>query len=99
MLTNILHHFDVPTCEKLMRRVHAALKPGGKAVTLEFVPNEDRVTPPMAAAFSLVMLAGTDAGDAYTFAQYEKMFRNAGFAKTTLHPVPDMPQQVLVSGK
>jgi ubiquinone/menaquinone biosynthesis C-methylase UbiE len=99
LLTNIFHHFDMLTCEKLMRRVHAALKPGGKAITLEFVPNEDRVTPPMAAAFSLIMLAGTDAGDAYTFAQYEKMFRNAGFAKTTLHPVPDMPQQVLLSEK
>jgi 2-polyprenyl-3-methyl-5-hydroxy-6-metoxy-1,4-benzoquinol methylase len=99
LLTNIFHHFNVPTCERLMRRVQAALKPGGKAITLEFVPNEDRVTPPMAAAFSLVMLAGTDAGDAYTFSQYEKMFRNAGFAKTTLHPVPDMPQQVLVSEK
>lgn len=99
LLTNILHHFDEATCGKLMRRVHAALKPSGKALTLEFVPNEDRVTPPMAAAFSLVMLAGTDAGDAYTFAQYEKMFRNAGFAKTTLHPVPEMPQQVLVSEK
>ena len=99
LLTNILHHFDIPACEKLMHRVHAALKPGGKAITLEFVPNEDRVTPPMAAAFSLVMLAGTDAGDAYTFAQYEKMFRNTGFAKTTLHPVPEMPQQVLVSEK
>jgi len=99
LLTNIFHHFDTPTCEKLMRRVQAALKPGGKAITLEFVPNEDRVTPPMAAAFSLVMLAGTDAGDAYTFAEYEKMFGNAGFTKTTLHPVPDMPQQVLVSEK
>lgn len=99
LLTNILHHFDIPTCEKLMRRVHTALKPGGKAITLEFVPNEDRVTPPMAAAFSLVMLADTDAGDAYTFAQYEKMFRNAGFAKSTLHPVPEMPQQVLVCEK
>jgi 2-polyprenyl-3-methyl-5-hydroxy-6-metoxy-1,4-benzoquinol methylase len=99
LLTNIFHHFDVPTCEKLMRRVHAALKPRGKAITLEFVPNEDRVTPPMAAAFSLTMLAGTDAGDAYTFSQYEKMFRNAGFVKTTLHPVPDMPQQVLLSEK
>jgi 2-polyprenyl-3-methyl-5-hydroxy-6-metoxy-1,4-benzoquinol methylase len=99
LLTNIFHHFDVPTCERLMRRVHAALKPGAKAITLEFVPNEDRVTPPMAAAFSLVMLAGTDAGDAYTFAEYEKMFRSAGFAKTTLHPVPDMPQQVLLSEK
>jgi len=99
LLTNILHHFDIPTCEELMRRVHAALKPSGKAITLEFVPNEDRVTPPMAAAFSLVMLAGTDDGDAYTFPQYEKMFRNTGFAKTTLHPVPDMPQQVLLSEK
>jgi SAM-dependent methyltransferase len=99
LLTNIFHHFDLSTCEKLMRRVHTALKHGGKAITLEFVPNEDRVTPPVAAAFSLVMLAGTDAGDAYTFAQYEKMFRNTGFVKTTLHPVPNMPQQVLVSEK
>ena len=82
-----------------MRRVYGALKPGGKAVTLEFVPNEDRVTPPMAASFSLNMLVGTDAGDAYTFSEYEKMFANAGFAKTTLHPVAGMPQQVMISGK
>ena len=99
LLTNIFHHFDMPTCEKLMRRVHAALKPGGKAITLEFVPNEDRITPPTAAAFSMIMLAGTDSGDAYTLSEYERMFRNAGFAKTTLHPVPDMPQQVLLSEK
>jgi len=99
LLTNIFHHFDMPTCEKLMRRVHAALKLDGKAITLEFVPNEDRVTPPMAAAFSMIMLAGTDSGDAYTLSEYERMFRNAGFAKTTLHPVPDMPQQVLLSEK
>ena len=99
LLTNILHHFDMPTCEKLMRRVHASLKPSGKAIALEFVPNEDRVTPPTAAAFSLMMLANTDSGDAYTFAEYEKMFRNAGFVKSTLHPVPEMPQQVVVSEK
>jgi len=64
LLTNIFHHFDMATCERLMRRVHAALKGGGKAITLEFVPTEDRITPPMAAAFSLIMLAGTDSGDA-----------------------------------
>ena len=99
LLTNILHHFDISTCERLLRRVHAALKQGGKAITLEFVPHEDRVSPPLAAAFSLVMLADTDAGDAYTFSQYERMFGNAGFAKTSLHPVPDTPQQVLLSEK
>ena len=99
LLTNIFHHFDHPTCEKLMKRVHAALKPDGQAITLEFVPNEDRISPRTPAMFSLLMLATTDAGDAYTLAEYEKMFRNAGFSRTTLHPIPDMPQQLLVSEK
>lgn len=99
LLTNIFHHFDQPTCEKLMRRVHAALKTDGKAITLEFVPNEDRVSPPTAAMFSMVMLGSTDSGDAYTLTEYDKMFGNAGFSKTTMHQIPDMPQQVLVSEK
>jgi SAM-dependent methyltransferase len=99
LLTNIFHHFDMPTCETLMRRVFAALKPDGRAVTLEFVPNEDRVSPPAAAAFSLNMLVGTDAGDAYTFSEYEKMFGDAGFAKNSLHPAPGLPQRVIISEK
>jgi len=45
------------------------------------------------------MLAGTDAGDAYTVSEYDKMFQGAGFAKTTLHPIPEMPEQVLISEK
>ena len=39
LLTNFLHHFDIPTNEGLLRKVCAALQPGGRAVTLEFVPN------------------------------------------------------------
>jgi ubiquinone/menaquinone biosynthesis C-methylase UbiE len=99
LLTNIAHHFDPPAIEKLLRRVHAALKQGGKAVMLEFVPNEDRVTPATAAGFALVMLVNTDAGDAYTFSEYEKMFRNAGYSKSTFHPIPELPEQVIVSEK
>ena len=99
LLTNIFHHFDMAACETLTRRVHTALKSGGKAITLEFVPNEDRISPPTAAEFSLAMLAGTRAGDAYTFSEYEKMFESAGFQKTTLHQLPEVPQQVLVSEK
>ena len=99
LLTNILHHFDEQGCEKLLRRVNAALKSGGKAITLEFVPNEDNISPPIPAAFALVMLANTDAGQTYTFSEYEEMFRNSGFTKTTRHSVPDMPNQILVSEK
>jgi SAM-dependent methyltransferase len=97
LLTNFLHHFDPPTCETLLRKIHAALEPGGRVVTLEFVPNEDRVSPPTAAAFSFIMLGTTEGGDAYTFGQYQTMFHNAGFGRTELHPTPGFPSQVLVS--
>jgi 2-polyprenyl-3-methyl-5-hydroxy-6-metoxy-1,4-benzoquinol methylase len=96
-ITNFLHHFDIPANEKLLRRFHAALKPGGKAVAVEFVPDENRVTPPIAAAFSMVMLINTDAGDAYTFTEYESMFRNAGFKSTVLQALPELPQRLVIA--
>jgi 2-polyprenyl-3-methyl-5-hydroxy-6-metoxy-1,4-benzoquinol methylase len=99
LLTNFLHHFGPAENETLLRKVHAALKPGGRAATLEFVPNEDRVTPPIPAKFSLTMLAGTHHGEAFTFPEYEKMFRNAGFSLSTLHPLSPSPEHVIVSVK
>jgi predicted nicotinamide N-methyase len=97
LLTNFLHHFDVPTCEGLLRKVHSALAEGGRAITLEFVPNPDRVTPPQAAAFSMMMLGATPGGDAYTFAELEQMFSNAGFARSELHELPPTIQRVVIS--
>lgn len=99
LLTNFLHHFDSSTCEQLLKKVHNSLADGGRAVTLEFVPNDDRVTPLDAAGFSLVMLSSTPSGDAYTFAELEKMFANAGFTHSTLHPLPPTFQQVVISEK
>jgi predicted nicotinamide N-methyase len=99
LLTNFLHHFDPPTCETLLRKAHGALADGGRAVTLEFVPNDDRVTPPDAAGFSLVMLAGTPSGDAYTFAELDRMFGNAGFSRSTMYPLPPTIEQVVISEK
>jgi len=99
LLTNFLHHFDPPTCETLLRKVHDSLNEGGRAVTLEFVPNEDRISPPDAAAFSLMMLGSTPSGDAYTFSEFEKMFANAGFKRSELHPLLPAIQQVVISYK
>jgi len=98
LLTNFLHHFDVSTCEKFLKKVHAALAPGGRAVTLDFIPDEDRVSPPIAAKFSMVMLASTPAGDAYTLSQYQKMFANAGFRSCRLADFPAL-QQLLIAEK
>jgi hypothetical protein len=45
------------------------------------------------------MLATTDAGDAYTFAEYQKMHSAAGFKSCTLHQVPDQPEQIVAAEK
>lgn len=97
LLPNFLHHFDPPTCEQFLRRVRAALAPGGRAVAVEFIPNDDRVSPPDAATFALVMLATTPAGDAFTYAEYDEMFRRAGFGRTALHELPLPPQRVVIA--
>jgi 2-polyprenyl-3-methyl-5-hydroxy-6-metoxy-1,4-benzoquinol methylase len=99
LITNFLHHFDVQTNEALLRKVHAALKPGGRAVTLEFVPNEDRVSPATEASFAMMMLGTTAHGDAYTFSEYDRMFRNTGFARNEMHELSPLPQRVIVSYK
>jgi ubiquinone/menaquinone biosynthesis C-methylase UbiE len=99
LLTNFFHHFDPATCVSLMKKVHGALAEGGRALTLEFVPNEDRVSPPEPAAFSFVMLNTTPSGDAYTFAEYQEMFREAGFQRSEIHSLPTFPQSVIRSFK
>jgi len=98
LIANFLHHFDPPTNERFLRKVHAALKPGGKAVTLEFCPNDDRVTPLTPARFAITMLQSTAHGDAYTFRELDSMLRNAGFASSERQILPS-EQSVIVSSK
>ena len=98
LLTGFLHHFDPAAIEKLLRKIYPALKPSGAVATVEFVPNEDRVSPPTQAAFSMVMLGSTRAGDAYPFSQYERMFRAAGFSENELRRASG-PQSVIISRK
>jgi len=97
LLTNFLHHFNQSGCISLLRKIHTAMRPGGRVVTLDFVPNDDRVTPPIPAAFSLIMLASTPEGDAYTLSQLDEMFRTAGFGASQLLPVPNSPQSAIVT--
>jgi 2-polyprenyl-3-methyl-5-hydroxy-6-metoxy-1,4-benzoquinol methylase len=98
LMTNFLHHFDPPTCTTLLKKVAASLKPGGRIAVLEFVPNEDRISPPFAATFAMQMLANTPAGDAYTLAELTAMLDAAGFGAVTPHPLQG-PQTVVVGTK
>jgi ubiquinone/menaquinone biosynthesis C-methylase UbiE len=96
LITNFLHHYDPPTCTSLLKKVAGALKPEGQVVVLEFVPNPDRVSPPIPAAFSLTMLADTVGGDAYTFAELSDQLTRAGFRDVAAHPTPT-PETIVIA--
>jgi ubiquinone/menaquinone biosynthesis C-methylase UbiE len=96
LLTNFLHHFDVPTCEAVLKRLYSAMRPGARAAILEFVPNDDRVSPPNDAMFAVTMLATTGHGDAYTQKEFDSMLRNAGFARSELIELTPLPQRVVI---
>lgn len=99
LITNFLHHFDRETCTNFLRKIHASLAPGGRAAILEFVPNPDRVTPPTPAAFSLIMLASTPSGDAYTYDELASMAKAAGFSRVVPSDAPVMPEQLVLAYK
>jgi 2-polyprenyl-3-methyl-5-hydroxy-6-metoxy-1,4-benzoquinol methylase len=99
MVTNFLHHFDAATNVGLLKKVFSALNPGGELVVLEFVPNEDRISPPIPAMFSVTMLSHTPRGEAFTFADLAEMCRAAGFEAGRLVQLAPMPQSLVLARK
>lgn len=77
-------------------KVKASLVSTGRVITLEFVPNDDRISP-ASADFALIMPATTPAGDAYTFRELSAMFQNAGFGRSEIHAVPNSKEHVIIT--
>jgi 2-polyprenyl-3-methyl-5-hydroxy-6-metoxy-1,4-benzoquinol methylase len=97
LLPNFLHHFDEPTIVALLKKARAALQTGGQVAVIEFVPNEDRVSPKDGALFAMRMLGTTPAGDAYTLRQLETMLRLAGFDSIEAHSLAPAHQQLILA--
>jgi predicted nicotinamide N-methyase len=95
LLPNFLHHFDEETCVELLKKVKQSLSATGKVLAIEFVPNEDRISPYMPASFAFVMLAHTPSGDAYTAAELNRMAVAAGFKGATTIPLAKSPESLV----
>jgi 2-polyprenyl-3-methyl-5-hydroxy-6-metoxy-1,4-benzoquinol methylase len=96
LIPNFLHHFDREGCVSLLGRARRALAPGGAALVVEMMPNDDRVSPPFPAAFAFVVLASTPKGDAWTAHELQAMGSSAGFADNVVQPLPPSPQTMIV---
>jgi hypothetical protein len=97
LVPNFLHHFDAATNTSLRSKLRRAMTPGGTIAIVEFVPNEDRMSPPIAAAFSMQMLGATDNGEAFTFSDLDAMLADAGFSNRRAKPLTPTPQTLVTA--
>ena len=96
LLPNFLHHFTFDTCVSLLRKTKLSLAADGQALGIEFVPNEDRISPPIPAMFAFWTLATTPGGDAHTERELCEMARNAGFRGAKTRPLAPGPESLVV---
>ena len=81
LLGNIVHSEGERSSRDLFRRINRALRPGGRIVVIDMLPNDERTGPPFALMFALNMLINTEEGGTYTLAEYTEWLRDAGFAR------------------
>ena len=99
VVANLLHHWAPEAIVRFHRKAHSALGPGGKLVIVEFAPNDDRLSPSLAAQFVLPMLAHTVDGDAYTVSEHRRMLQQSGFRTCEVHMLLPTPATAIIAPK
>lgn len=79
---HILHDWDLPTKQMLIRKAYEALPAGGAVIIYEAIIDNERKTNAFGLMMSLNMLIETPGGFDYTGADCEGWLRAAGFATT-----------------
>jgi len=96
LLSAICHMLGPDENRDLLRRVFAALAPGGRVVIQDHLMSDDKTTPRAGALFAVNMLVGTPSGSTYSATEYERWLREAGFAGPRQLPLPP-PNGLLIA--
>jgi ubiquinone/menaquinone biosynthesis C-methylase UbiE len=71
--------------QELFQKAYGALKPGGRFVVNDFLPNDERTGPTFALRFSVYTLTHTPEGECWTLSQYADWLTAAGFTSIESH--------------
>ncbi|CAH2599942.1 Methyltransferase domain-containing protein [Rhodovastum atsumiense] len=96
-LGHILHSEGVERAQALLRRVHAALAPGGTIAVAEFLVDADRRGPLQGLIFAVNMVVNTEAGGTYSFEEIAGWLTGAGFVDVRPLPVPGPSPLILAT--
>jgi hypothetical protein len=87
LMGHILHDWDLPTKQMLIRKAYEAVPAGGAFVVYEAIIDDDRSTNAFGLMMSLNMLIETPGGFDYTGADCRQWMRDAGFTSTSVEPL------------
>lgn len=73
---------------RLLEKAFRALRPGGRLLIAEMVPDDERTGPAAALVYAMDMVLYTDEGDVFTLGQYREWLRAAGFRKSDTIEIP-----------
>ena len=77
-ISHIFHAESPENSEKLMKKAVAALEPGGLIIIHDFILDNSKLRPLFPALFSLNMLIGTKAGQAYSEKEFFSILEKEG---------------------
>jgi hypothetical protein len=84
---NILHDWNDEEKLNLMKKAFAALPPGGAFICIENIIDNDRSQNAFGLLMSLNMLIETKTGADFTFNDFDRLARLAGFTRTDWLPL------------
>lgn len=87
LLSHITHDEGPAEILNMLRKSHAALKPGGRVVIHDFMLGHDMTAPKFAAMFSVHMLVYTNKGQVYSESDYTGMLKASGFCNAACFDV------------
>jgi (2Fe-2S) ferredoxin/ubiquinone/menaquinone biosynthesis C-methylase UbiE len=98
LVSAICHMLSPEENRDLLRRCHRALAPQGRLAIQDFILEEDKTAPKMAALFSLNMLVGTEGGASYNQSEYAAWLGEAGFREVSRIRLPG-PSGIMLGQK
>jgi predicted O-methyltransferase YrrM len=78
LLSNVLHDWDVPECERILRRCHESLPTGGRVLIHDVFLDDDLGGPLNLALYSAALFSLTE-GRAYSAKEYREWLAATGF--------------------
>lgn len=98
LLSNIIHGENYERNQALIATLAGNLAPGGRIIIKDHILDGSRVSPPVGAIFSLLMLLTTDGGRCYSFDEVRNWLQHAGLSQVRRIDFPPPLTSSLVIG-